>query len=131
MTTIMRRQFAIFLVRWLLNSVALWIAVRLLNPGDFAESPEGIGAFLIAGLVLSVVNTILRPIVIILSLPAILLTLGLFILVVNGLMVYITFALVPNFEITFIGAIIAGMIVSLTNYLLSAILELSKRPKEA
>lgn len=127
----MRRQFAIFLVRWLLNSVALWIAIRLLSSGDFANSPEGTGAFLFAGLVLSLVNTILKPIVIILSLPAILLTLGLFMLVVNGLMVYIALALVPDFDITFLGAIIAGMIVSLTNYLLSAILELYKRPKEA
>ncbi|HXH04864.1 MAG TPA: phage holin family protein [Candidatus Nitrosotenuis sp.] len=127
----MKRQFAYFVLRWILNSVALWIAIRLLSNSDFADSTEGTGAFLIAGLVLSLVNTLLKPIVIILSLPAILLTLGLFMLIVNGLMVYIALALVPNFEITFIGAILAGMIVSLTNYLISGILELNKRPKEA
>lgn len=127
----MKRQFALFTLRWILNSFALWVAVRLLSGADFVDSSAGVITFLFAGLVLSIINTILKPIVIILSLPAILLTLGLFMLVVNGLMVYITLQLVPNFEVTFIGAILAGMIVSLTNYTLSGILELRKQPKEA
>lgn len=127
----MRRQFALFVLRWILNSFALWVAIRLLSDDNFADSTAGVGAFLFAGLLLSLVNTLLKPIVIILSLPAILLTLGLFMLVVNGLMVYIALALSPNLQITFVGAIIAGMIVSLTNWLLSGILELYKRPKEA
>ncbi len=126
----MKRQFALFLLRWLLNSFALWIAIRLLSNSDIADSSAGVTAFLFAGLVLSLVNTLLRPIVIVLALPAILLTLGLFMLVVNGLMVYIALSLVPNFEITFLGAILTGMIVSLTNYLLSSIMELRKRPQE-
>ncbi len=126
----MKRQFALFLLRWLLNSFALWIAIRLLSNSDFADSSAGVTAFLFAGLVLSLVNTLLRPIIIVLALPAILLTLGLFMLVVNGLMVYIALKLVPNFDITFVGAVLTGMIVSLTNYLLSSIMELRKRPQE-
>lgn len=127
----MKKQFYIFLIRWVLNSFALWLAIRLLTTGDFADSTAGFATYLFAGLVLSFINTILKPIVIILALPAILLTLGLFMLVVNGLMVYLAVSLVPNVEITFFGAILAGMIVSLTNYVLSGILELRKRPKEA
>lgn len=127
----MKRQFSIFVLRWLLNAFALWVAVRILSSSDFVDSTAGLAAFLLAGLVLSFANTLIKPIVVILSLPAILLTMGLFILVVNGLMVYIALSLVPDFRITFFGAILAGMIVSLTNYILSGILELRNRPEEA
>lgn len=120
----MKKQFAMFLLRWLVNSVALWAAVRILSTGDFASSSSGFATFLLAGLALSLVNVLLRPIIVILSLPAILLTLGLFMLVVNGLLVYIAIALVPAIKIDFFpGAILAGMIVSVANYVLSGIMD--------
>lgn len=119
----MKSQFGLFLVRWLCNSLAIWIAIRILSTGDFASSSAGAATFLFAGLVFSLVNVILRPIIVILSLPAILLTLGLFTLVINGVMVYIALALVPSIKVTFLGAILAGMVISLTNYVLSGIME--------
>ena len=126
----MQRQFFIFLLRWLLNSVGLWIAVRVLgNLGAQLSGEEGAVTFLLAGFVFSLVNTILRPLAIILSLPAILLTLGLFMLVVNGFLVWISVKLVPGIELTFVASIIAGMIISLINYVVTGILEL-KDPKE-
>lgn len=124
----MRKQFAIFLLRWLLNSFGLWIAANLLG-GQVNASEATMFTFLLAGLVLSIANTLLKPIVVVLSLPAILLTLGLFMLVVNGLMVYLAFNLVPNIDIGFFGAIIAGMIISLINYVISGIIELRDQPK--
>ena len=60
------------------------------------------------GLIFSVVNSVLKPIVTILALPAILLTLGLFTLIVNGFMVYISLALAPGISMTFAHSIIAG-----------------------
>ncbi len=119
----MKHQFYFFLVRWLINSLAIWVAVTVLATGDFATSTAGFAAYLLAGLLFSIVNVLLRPIIIILSLPAILLSLGLFMLVINGLLVYVALALVPNIEITFVGSILAGMIISLTNYVLSSIIE--------
>jgi putative membrane protein len=119
----MKQQFIFFLIRWLINSLALWLAIRLLASGDFATSTAGFATFLLAGLVFSFVNVLLRPIIVILSLPAILLSLGLFMLVINGLLVYLTIMLTPSVSITFIGAILAGVIVSLTNYVLSGIIE--------
>jgi putative membrane protein len=119
----MKQQFTFFLIRWLINSVAIWVAVVILATGDFATSNAGLATFLLAGLIFSVVNVLLRPVLVILSLPAILLTLGLFMLVINGIMVYVALALIPSIDITFIGAILAGMIVSLTNYVLSSIIE--------
>jgi putative membrane protein len=127
----MRRQFAVFLLRWLLNSFGLWVAVRLLGTGYSNNVVDAsLSVFLLAGLVFSVINTVLRPIIVILSLPAILLTLGLFILVVNGIMVYISLKLVPGLQMTFVNSILTGMILSLVNYIVSSVLEISTRRKE-
>lgn len=117
----MKKQFAIFIVRWLLNSLGLWVAVRLLGTGyDNVMVSVGAVGFLTAGLVFSIVNSILKPLVVILSLPAILVTLGLFMLVVNGLMVYVSLSLVPGISMTFFNSILTGMLLSLVNYIVSA-----------
>ena len=127
----MRRQFGIFLIRWLLNSFGLWIAVRLLGTGySEAQVEASIGLFLLAGLIFSIINSILKPIVVILSLPAILITLGLFMLVVNGLIVYLSLKLTPGLDMTFINAILTGMILSLINYIVSSVFELNGRQRE-
>lgn len=125
----MRKQFAVFLLRWLLNTVGLWIASRLLGSG-FNDTEATTTTFLFAGLALSLANSLLRPIVIVLALPAILVTLGLFMLVVNGLMVYLALNLVPNLDISFVSAIITGVIISLINYIISGVLELNRNKKE-
>jgi len=117
----MKKQFAIFIVRWLLNSLVLWVAVRLLGTRyDEVIVNVGTVGFLTAGLIFSIVNSVMKPFVIIFSLPAILLTLGLFMLVVNGLMVYISLSLVPGLSMTFFNSILAGMLMSLVNYIVSA-----------
>jgi putative membrane protein len=120
----MKRQFAIFLVRWVLNSFGLWIAVRLLGTGHGAAVDASLSVFLLAGLIFSIINSLLRPLIIILSLPAILLTLGLFILIVNGLMVYISLKLTPGLDMTFFNSILTGIILSLINYIVSSAVEL-------
>jgi len=121
----MKRQFFVFIIRWVLNSFGLWIAVRLLGTGyDDVDVTAGTWGFLLAGLLFSIINTVLRPITVILSLPAILLTLGLFMLVVNGLMVYISLALSPGISMSFMNSILTGMLLSLINYIVSAALEI-------
>lgn len=120
----MRQQFAVFLFRLVFNAFGLWVAVRLLGTGhDAPVLSESIGTFLLAGFVFSVINTVLKPIVVILSLPAILLTLGLFTIVVNGFMVYISLLIVPGLHMTFWHAILAGLVMSLINYIVSSLLE--------
>lgn len=121
----MRRQFFIFIIRWVLNSFGLWIAVRILGSGySDAQIDAGLPVFLMAGLIFSVVNAIFKPIAIILSLPAILVTLGLFTIVVNGFMVYISLKLAPGLSMSFGNSIITGLIMSLVNYIVSSALEL-------
>lgn len=122
----MMRQFAIFVVRWALNSLGLWVSVRLFGTGfSEAEISGGFWAFVVAGLIFSLVNSIVKPIAVILSLPAILLTLGLFTLVVNGLMVYISLMMTPGLQMTFLNSILTGMVLSLVNYIVSSALELN------
>lgn len=124
----MRKQLAVFLIRWTLNSLGLWVSVRLFGTGySEADINASLWAFLLAGLIFSLVNSILKPIVVILSLPAILLTLGLFTLVVNGLMVYISLALAPGLSMSFLNSILTGMVLSLVNYIVSSALELRYR----
>lgn len=121
----MKREFSLFILRWMLNSFGLWVAVRIFGTGySDAELTAGTWVFLVAGLIFSIINAILRPIVIILSLPAILVTLGLFMIVVNGLMVYISLKLAPGLHMTFTYSMITGIVLSLVNYIVSSALEL-------
>ena len=124
----MKKQFTVFMLRWALNSFGLWIASRLFG-GSFDDTNATLTTFLVAGIVLSLINTVLKPIIVVLSLPAILLTLGLFMLVVNGLMVYLALKFVPGLEISFGASILTGMIISLINYIIDGIIDF-KQPRE-
>jgi putative membrane protein len=118
----MKQPIFRFLMRWLVSSLGLWIAAGLLS--NSIDYQDEIGVILIAGLILAIVNAVIKPIVVILSLPAILLTLGLFMIIVNGLMVFLVSKLYTPLEITnFWAAILAGMIIGLVNYLVTTILE--------
>lgn len=121
----MKKQFLVFVIRWALNSFGLWVAVRIFGTGyTDADLTASVWAFVLAGLIFSIMNSVLRPIVIILSLPAILLTLGLFTLIVNGLMVYLSLKLSPGLNMTFWNSVLTGMVLSLVNYIVSSVLEL-------
>jgi putative membrane protein len=121
----MKKQFFIFVLRWILNSFGLWVAVRIFGTGySDAELTASVWVFLFAGLIFSVINAILRPVIIILSLPAILLTLGLFTVIVNGFMVYISLMLAPGLHMAFWNSVLAGLVLSLVNYIVSSALEL-------
>jgi len=115
-----------FIVRWVVCSLGLWIAAAVL--GHRIEYDSNWIVIVIAGGLLAVVNAIIRPIVVILSLPAILFTLGLFMVVINGLMVLLVSKLYAPLEIdSFWVAVLAGMIIGLVNYLVTAILESRER----
>lgn len=121
----MHNPFVRFGVRWLVSGLGLWIAATFLSESISYNSDKGV--IIIAGLVLAIVNTVLKPLLIIFSLPAILLTLGLFMIIINGLTVFIASKLYPALHISsFWAAIFAGMVIGLVNYLVTAILEDSR-----
>ena len=101
------------------------MAIRLFGTGyEHIEATAGIGGFLLAGFIFSVINSLIKPLAVILSLPAILLTLGLFMLVVNGALVYLSVAIAPGLAMTFFNSILTGIILSLINYIVSAAVEI-------
>jgi putative membrane protein len=120
----MKQQNLVFLVRWLLNSFGLWVAFRLLGTGyEHVDVTAGTWGFLLAGLIFSIINSFIKPLAVIFSLPAILLTLGLFMLVVNGALVYLSLAIAPGIAMSFANSILTGIILSLINYIVSAAVE--------
>lgn len=111
-----------FIIRWFVCALGLWIAAGLL--GERIAYGSRLGVIIVAGLILAIVNVIIKPIVVILSLPAILFSLGLFMIVINGLMVMLVSTLYKSLEVHNFGtAMLAGMVIGLVNYLVSTILE--------
>ncbi len=121
----MKQQFAIFIIRWVLNAVGIWVAIKLLGSGyDNVDVAAGVGGFLLASFIFSVVNSFIKPLLVVISLPAILFTLGLFTIIVNGVLVYISLGLAPGLSMSFGNSIITGIILSLINYIVSAAIEI-------
>lgn len=111
-----------FAIRWFVCSLGIWIAAGIL--GQRINYDSRLGVIIIAGLILAIVNVIIKPIVVILSLPAILFSLGLFMIVINGFMVLLVSKLYEPLQITSFGAaMLVGMVIGLVNYLVSIILE--------
>ena len=94
------------LLLWILNAVAL-LAVTYLLP---SIQVAGFGTALVAALVLGFINTLVRPVLTILTLPITLLTLGIFYLVLNGLLFWLASALLPGFDIEGFGSAVFGAI---------------------
>ena len=106
------------LVVWLINAVAL-IAVAYLMPGIAVSS---FGAALVAALVLGLVNAFVRPILVLLTLPVTILTLGLFIFVLNGLLFWMVGSWLQGFEVAgFWPAVFGAIVFSIISWALSAL----------
>jgi len=111
-----------FILRWFVCSLGLWIAASFLSNSISYDSRFRV--IVIAGLVLAIINIIIKPILVVFTLPAILLTLGLFMIIINGLTVFIASKLYTPLHVTnFWAAVFAGMVIGLVNYLVTAILE--------
>ena len=104
-----------FVLRALITAVGLWIATRWINGIRIDDA----ATLVLAGALLGVINAIVRPIAIVLTLPITILTLGLFLLVVNAGMVALVAALLPGFHIFggFWAAFGTALIVSITGWI--------------
>ena len=106
-----------FLVRLLITALGLWVADQLL-PGI---TIAGTGALIVSALVLGLVNAVIRPIIFFLTLPLTILTLGFFILIVNGISLGLVSWLVPGFHVAgLLSATLGAILVSLTSWAASA-----------
>lgn len=101
-------MLAKFIVRAIFAALGLWVAAQIL-PGVWFDSA---GSLIAAAVLLGVVNAIVRPVVFILTLPLTILTLGLFLLVVNALMIGLVAALLGGFHVAGLGSGILAAIIT-------------------
>ncbi|MCA1926347.1 MAG: phage holin family protein [Thiobacillus sp.] len=106
------------LLLWILNAVAL-LAVTYLLP---SIQVDGFGSVLLAALVLGFINTLVRPLLALLTLPITVITLGLFYLVLNGLLFWLASALIPGFQVGgFVSALLGALLYGVIAWVLSAL----------
>jgi putative membrane protein len=126
-------------IRWLINFLALFAAAWLV-PGITVDGGGGWTVFAIMAIILGLVNAVLRPLLKLLTCPLILLTLGLFTLVINGFTLWLSSWVAVNwFDVGFYvrgfwAAFLGGLVVSVVSVILSAILidkdEKRQRPRK-
>jgi putative membrane protein len=113
-----------FLVRMLITAVSLWLAALIVPGMDLGSVPTVLGAALLLG----IVNAIVRPVVVLLTLPLTILTLGLFLLVVNAMMLGLVAVVFDDFSLGgFFSAIFGAIFVSFFGWLASAFIGTSGR----
>jgi len=105
-----------FLQRWLINTLALLVAVKLVNGIRYDSNLD----LLVATLVLGILNAFLRPLLLVLSLPLLVFTLGLFTLVINAVLLYFVGNLVTGFHVAdFTAALKGAVVISIISFVLN------------
>ena len=114
-----------FLLHWIVTAIALAVGARIV-PGIVVSSTA---TLLVSALVLGLVNAVIKPIMVVLTLPITVLTLGFFYLVVNGAALGLAAGLVPGFRVASFGsAILGALVVSIVSFLLSRLLDPRRPP---
>ena len=111
-----KRQLLGFTVRWVLSSFGMWIAITLFGTITGAYDAW---LFIAAGLIFSLVNALVRPFATTMALPLIVLTMGIFTIIINTAMVALTIHLLPNVAMSFLGAAASSIIMSIINGLVN------------
>ncbi len=111
-------NLTLFLVQWSLTSLSLWVASYIFSGIKFADG----GSLLIAALVLGFANAVVKPLLILFTLPLTVVTMGLFLLVVNALVLMLVGALVSGFTVSsFWTAFFASIFISLFSLFVSGL----------
>ena len=114
----------LFFIRWLFTSISVLLVAELL-PGIEVTSALGL---ILAALILGVLNAFLKPLMIILTMPLTLFTFGLFLFVINGIILYLTSLIVRGFDIANIWiAILASILISLVSTLINWLAKVESR----
>ena len=109
-----------FFVRMMASTIAILLIAYLLPQVMLADS---VLAALAAAFVLGLVNAVIRPVFILLTLPVTVLTFGIFLLVINGLLLWLVSAIVPGFHINgFFGAVAGSVLISIASGILASVI---------
>jgi putative membrane protein len=114
-----------FLLFWAVNTLSLWVAAQVFPSVGF----EGWQPLLVSGLLFGIVNATLKPILVILTAPITVLTLGLFLLIINALMLQLTAWLVPGFHLggAFWHAVLVAFFISVFSFLVNLLFGIAKK----
>jgi putative membrane protein len=117
----MKKQFIKFIIRWFANCAGLLLAAQIFNLLSYQNS---FVVILISGLILSILNALIKPLLIMLTLPAIALTLGIFMVIINGTIVFLASLMYKPLQVgSFWSAVLVGMVIGLVNYIVTIALE--------
>lgn len=117
----------LIVIAWIINAVALLAVPYMMH----SVQVDSFGAALISALILGFVNAVVRPILVLLTLPVTVITLGLFILVINGLMFWVVAQLVDGFHVAGFWSAVGGAIVySIISWALSTLIFNYARPRQ-
>ena len=117
-----------FILRALVAALGLWVASRLIHGIEV----HGLKSLLAAAVLLGIVNAFIRPIVIVLTLPFTLITLGLFLLVINAGMLELVAMFLHGFKVhSFVAAILGSIVVSIVSWIGSWFIDAAKREVQA
>ena len=112
-----------YIIRWLVNAVGLLIVSKIMQSIEI----DGILTAIVAAAVIGLINIFLRPLLIILTLPINILSLGLFTLVINGLIFYFVGSIVEGFHVTgFLAAFLGALILSIINVMATFLIGMGK-----
>ena len=116
-----------FLVFWGLNVLVLWVASELFSSIQFSST----STMLVSGLLFGVAHAVLKPILIVLTLPVTVLTLGLFLVVINALILLFVAWVVPGFHVAgFWQAVLVALFISVFSFILNLLLAKAAQPHQ-
>ena len=111
-----KSQLAIFMLRWLVSTCGMWLCIKLFAT---VTAPDDFWLYATAGLVFSLINSIVKPLTKMLALPLIILSMGIFSLIINVAMVELAIWILPDVSMGFWGSIWSALILSLINSLVN------------
>ena len=116
-----------FLVFWALNVLVLWVASELFSSIQFSST----ATLLVSGLLFGMAHAVLKPILVVLTLPVTVLTLGLFLLVINALILLLVAWVVPGFHVAgFWQAVLVALFISVFSFILNLLLAKAAQPQQ-
>lgn len=120
------------LIRWAVNAIALWIAIEIVPGLEYRA--ENYTSLLIIALIFGLVNALVRPILVILTCPLIVLTLGLFVLIINAIMLSLTVWLSDVFSLglvseSFVATLLGALIISVVSGVINLLIKEDREPE--
>lgn len=120
-----KRQLLVFILRWVASSLGMYLCITWLgavNPEASETFSESWILFAVAGLIFSLINSIVKPLIKVFALPLAILTMGISTLIINAAMVILTIRLLPGVEMDIWGAVISSLVLSAINTIMNIII---------